>query len=272
MNNYKIGKYLKLERRNKNLTQAEFLQGVLSVSQYSRIENEEQDIKMGDFIRIMYLNKINFNNFFEYYLKEKELVDFNNDDKILEKLAQFFYSRDLKKIKAIQTTVNSRTLTLKIKLMIAILEGDIQNLDKNVIDGFSEELNKSDDWTDNKEFLQLFSSSMQIFSIERLNVYMSDVLSKYRESISKESYEIQRRIASVCINYLGCMYKEKEVLFYETISLLNNLSENPDLLMYKMLKVYFISLRENNHVKAQEILKILEESGYSNFIQNLPRI
>ena len=39
MSDYKIGRYLKIERKNRNLTQKEFLQGVLSVSQYSRIES-----------------------------------------------------------------------------------------------------------------------------------------------------------------------------------------------------------------------------------------
>ena len=70
MSDYKIGRYLKIERKNRNLTQKEFLQGVLSVSQYSRIESEEQDIKVSDFIRILLLNKINFTQFFNRYLDD----------------------------------------------------------------------------------------------------------------------------------------------------------------------------------------------------------
>ena len=48
MNNYRIGKYLKRERKNRQLNQKQFLHGVLSISQYSRIENEEQDIRMNN--------------------------------------------------------------------------------------------------------------------------------------------------------------------------------------------------------------------------------
>ena len=88
MSDYKIGRYLKIERKNRNLTQKEFLQGVLSVSQYSRIESEEQDIKVSDFIRILLLNKINFTQFFNRYLDDSDMLDSN---KSLEKIAQLFY-------------------------------------------------------------------------------------------------------------------------------------------------------------------------------------
>ena len=77
MSDYKIGRYLKIERKNRNLTQKEFLQGVLSVSQYSRIESEEQDIKVSDFIRILLLNKINFTQFFNRYLDDSDMLDSN---------------------------------------------------------------------------------------------------------------------------------------------------------------------------------------------------
>lgn len=64
MDNLKIGKYLKIERKRKNLTQKDFLQNILSVSQYSRIESGEQDIKVTDFIQIMTVNNIDIPKFF----------------------------------------------------------------------------------------------------------------------------------------------------------------------------------------------------------------
>ena len=170
MSDYKIGRYLKIERKNRNLTQKEFLQGVLSVSQYSRIESEEQDIKVSDFIRILLLNKINFTQFFNRYLDDSDMLDSN---KSLEKIAQLFYNGDLSQINKMKSLVkDDKLLTLETKVIVAILEGNIKDLDENVKEEISNELNKKDDWTRNKEFLQLFSSSMQIFSIERLNIYI----------------------------------------------------------------------------------------------------
>ena len=269
MSDYKIGRYLKIERKNRNLTQKEFLQGVLSVSQYSRIESEEQDIKVSDFIRILLLNKINFTQFFNRYLDDSDMLDSN---KSLEKIAQLFYNGDLSQINKMKSLVkDDKLLTLETKVIVAILEGNIKDLDENVKEEISNELNKKDDWTRNKEFLQLFSSSMQIFSIERLNIYMKKILREYKDTISKESYEVQRRIASVCINYLGRAYNSTDTVVDDNIIFLKNLSENPDLLMYKMLRLYFVYLRQNNQEKMNDILSLLREVGYSQFIRNLPK-
>ena len=45
----------------------------------------------------------------------------------------------------------------------------------------------------------------------------------------------------------------------------------PDLLMYKMLRLYFIYLKEGKKQQLEEILTILKEAGYSRFINNLPK-
>ena len=130
MSDYKIGRYLKIERKNRNLTQKEFLQGVLSVYQYSRIESEEQDIKVSDFIRILLLNKINFTQFFNRYLDDSDMLDSN---KSLEKIAQLFYNGDLSQINKMKSLVkDDKLLTLETKVIVAILEGNIKDLDENV--------------------------------------------------------------------------------------------------------------------------------------------
>ena len=140
MSDYKIGRYLKIERKNRNLTQKEFLQGVLSVSQYSRIESEEQDIKVSDFIRILLLNKINFTQFFNRYLDDSDMLDSN---KSLEKIAQLFYNGDLSQINKMKSLVkDDKLLTLETKVIVAILEGNIKDLDENVKEEISNELNK----------------------------------------------------------------------------------------------------------------------------------
>jgi Helix-turn-helix. len=64
MKKIKIGYFLHKERLNLNLTQEAFVSNTLSVSQYSRIENGEQDIKSGDLFQILSNNKININDFF----------------------------------------------------------------------------------------------------------------------------------------------------------------------------------------------------------------
>lgn len=56
-----IGKVLKKQRIKLNLTQGVFIQDILSVSQYSRIESGEQDIKSSDLLDILICNNIDIN-------------------------------------------------------------------------------------------------------------------------------------------------------------------------------------------------------------------
>ena len=58
-------------------------------------------------------------------------------------------------------------------------------------------------------------------------------------------------------------------LVNQTITLLANLSQDPDLLMYKLLGIYFKYLFEKNKNKTKEIIDLLKETGYNKFILNL---
>ncbi len=137
---------------------------------------------------------------------------------------------------------------------------------------FSEELNKFDDWTNDKVFLQLFGSSMLIFDMDRLNIYMNKILSEYNNKISSLSFENQRRIAGICINYLNRCYSEKNlVLVNKSIDLLNQLTRNPDLLMYRLLGKYFKYLFNNENAKKDQILDLLKVAGYEKFTINLAK-
>ncbi|WP_283109394.1 hypothetical protein [Thomasclavelia spiroformis] len=99
---------------------------------------------------------------------------------------------------------------------------------------------------------------------------MEQILKEYINNISNCPFELQRRIAGICINYLNKCYTEKELtLVNQTITLLANLSQDPDLLMYKLLGIYFKYLFEKNKNKTKEIIDLLKETGYNKFILNL---
>lgn len=51
--NMKLGEYLREEQKKLGLTQQDFVQNIISVSQYSRVENGEQDLKVSDFVKLI---------------------------------------------------------------------------------------------------------------------------------------------------------------------------------------------------------------------------
>lgn len=59
--NMKLGEYLREERKKLGLTQQDFVQNIISVSQYSRVENGEQDLKVSDFVKLISINNLDIN-------------------------------------------------------------------------------------------------------------------------------------------------------------------------------------------------------------------
>ena len=117
-----------------------------------------------------------------------------------------------------------------------------------------------------------YGSSMVIFDINRLKFYMDKIIKEYSPKIRTLSFEEQRRIAGICINYLNrCYSKNNLALVNESIILLGSLAQNPDLLMYKLLGKYFKYLFTGDNIKKNNILDVLNDAGYSKFILNLEK-
>ena len=64
-----IGPLLKKKRKELNLSQENFVKDVLSVSQYSRVEQGKQDLKVGDLLKILINNNIEINSFLNCQIK-----------------------------------------------------------------------------------------------------------------------------------------------------------------------------------------------------------
>ncbi|MBP2058554.1 transcriptional regulator with XRE-family HTH domain [Lactobacillus colini] len=272
MDQINIGKYLCQERKKRKLTQKEFCQGVISVSQYSRVESEEQDLRATTFLKLLQLNRIDINIFLN---QEDKKHSESSEEEELHRLAIAFYSRDLKKVEKIKTEAMKNDANgivfLDAVLIENVLKNRIEKTDSKIIEKLSKKLSEADNWNTNKVFLQMLGSSMMLFSIARLNIYMKSILKKYTKEINQYSFEIQRRIGSICINYLNRIYKEKNTyLLKPTLELLDKMSPIPDLLMYKLLGKYFEALFTMNKVEANSIKELLCKSGYEKFVINLP--
>lgn len=154
-----MGQIFKNERKKLNLTQAKFTQNIISVSQYSRVENGEQDLRASDFIKLLYINNLNIDPFFKSLNK-----NILSSDQILKMLAQSFYDRNLNQVQKIKNIIlkipNNNFLLLQADLIISTLNNTDVTANTDLISRFSKELNKKDNWTKDKEFLQLFGSSI----------------------------------------------------------------------------------------------------------------
>lgn len=201
----------------------------------------------------------------------------NSTRKLFNDLVQNYYDGKIEEVKKIRAKIRNKNgfenklWELRAELMIAVMDDSLSNVDSELINRISDELNKSDDWVTDKNFLQLFGSSMLLFDMQRLNIYMKSIVMNYRGSLGEKDFITQRRIAGICINYLTRCYKDKSYDYVAiTLQLLKELSQNPDLLMYKMLGVYFNALFSDEKNEVKQIRGLLKASGYSDFLANLP--
>lgn len=276
MINFKIGNLLRENRIKLKLSQKEFVGNIISVSQYSRIESGLQDIRSNDLINILLLNQISIKDFFEKVENEADSKEPLTEAYVFNELSQAFYERDLNRVQKLEYQTRSLKLSLSLELRIKMVTAILSNrLDKITVfdkQRFIDELSRSDDWTRDRTFLQLFGNSMMVIdNNDTLNLYMDEILNTY-QNIQDEELNIQKRIAGICINYLARSYlKSDTLLVSKTINLLSKLSQNPELLMYKLLGRYFRYLFGGDDVKRNKLLSLLQSLGYGDFVNNLPR-
>ncbi len=82
-----IGDALRKERENLDLTQKEMVEGTsISVSHYSKIENDIQDIKAKDLFELLDARKIDVNNFRKKIIDKKR----NSLNELADQLTKAF--------------------------------------------------------------------------------------------------------------------------------------------------------------------------------------
>ena len=189
---------------------------------------------------------LQFTDFFSQISVEKSslLQDILSEKNIIAALEEGFYKHNaeiLKELKKNVTKLDPRNQLLNIiSLVITILEGNTKSLPQNIKKSFSDRLNKSDHWVSDKDFLVLFGNTMIIFNMDRLDMYMRKILKFYENDISNYAVTVQKRIAGICINYLKRADMEQDLLLVnDVMTLISNLSSVPELLMFKLLGIYF---------------------------------
>ncbi|EEJ71604.1 helix-turn-helix domain-containing protein [Lactobacillus ultunensis] len=140
-----IGEALKEERHKLGLTQKEMVKDLLSISEYSKIENNIHNIDANTLFSLLELHNIEIKNFYkkiqsEYLISENKL----NLEFITKELEKCFYKNDLssvKKIKTMLTLEPNVPIELKLKsiLILSVLKHDQKAVNDKTKKQFLEE-------------------------------------------------------------------------------------------------------------------------------------
>lgn len=253
-----IGDLLKDERISLNLSQKQMAGNVISLAQYSRIERNEQQIKVDDLIKILLKHNINVESFFKKVLYVYKNTDASKEKILLsQEIDHAFFKNDIHEAQKAKDQLakfhNADDLYLKATIVLALLKGNMSELDENTKKKIRNYFLKTDNWTEDRFTLWLFSSSMNLFEFETLNLFMDDLLNKYH-AIEKFPLEIQTQVSIACCSYLGICYKHKNKKLAERpLELLKNLPPLPELFMFRMANMYYTAKFNNDTALSHEI-------------------
>ena len=243
-----IGTMLRNKRKILGLTQDQFIHGIISKSFYSKVERGLNEISAKDLFAILEANNINLNDFINNAgstsksdrLKVEILVAFNNKNK-----------HEVQELnKKIQVSNCDQTIKLSSLLINAILNNQLDKINLNTRNKIKKKLFDVEKWWNNVYTLQLFCNSMLIFSFDDLTFYIQQLTKQ--KNINSLSFDVQRLIGSICINYFHNCYKNHQTAHAKWgYQIIDNLAKLPDLTIYRIIKNYYQALFTGNLKKEK---------------------
>ncbi len=281
----KIREALKQERLAQHKTQSEWIKNIdMSVSHYSEIESgyshngKESDIDSEDLLVLLKSNHVDVLDFFSkvedsYAINRKNL----EYQKLSQELTDAFNEADAKKAKRIKNKIaslpeiNKKELYYRAVLISADLKDHMTSLSPNMIVKIDQVVYQSNNWLEDREALVIFGNSMPILSKELLVQRMGQVLRKYND-IENFSEIVQRRISTICINYLfnAIFLKSTDEHINSTLRLIYKLPSDDIFGMKKLIAKYFEDVLNGDVKHIHELKELMIRNGLEGTAKRLP--
>lgn len=274
---FNVGQALKNERLAQNKTQREWIRDIhISVSRYSEIENgviknsKKADIGSEQLIQLLESNNVNVRDFFKNLPENSTSIK-----KLSLELSRTFNDGDAKRADELRKKIlmnSEASLSLKYRaILIAVeLKDHMASLDQNTIDKISNYLYRSNDWVRNKEALILFGNSMPRMNSTVLRRRMKQVIKEYAD-INKFSYDVRRRISTICVNYVfnAIFVYKTDAYVQESLDLIKSLPANDIYGLKKMVGQYYADYLNGDQKHMAELKELLERCGYTFLASHL---
>lgn len=270
--NKKMGEILKKIRIEKKLTQSEFAHNVISESFYSKVERGKNELNAVDLLNLLQVNNINKEDFFAQ-LNSKSNNDLQRDLKV--QLLNAYSLGDKEKINTLNKQIQNSDYHTNIKISSLLIEAVVNNRVEELTYKEKNQIKRSffevDDWTRNITTLQLLCNSMVIFNLDELVLFMKNLEHAYEGKLDKYSFDVQRIIAAICINYFHNCYvysdfKKADIGF----KIIDHLAKIPDLGIYIIVTNFYRSFFKNDKENCKKITDFLNENDLEEITSRLP--
>ena len=272
----RIGSKLKKLRHDLGLTQKEMAADVISVSFYSKVERGFHDIGAEELIQILEKHGVSFQEFFSEtengnsndnkinYLRN-QLVKAANEDNDVEIVN---ITDQLMQIEP-QTSV-TESLILQAKVISNTHNDDsLKKLTRAEKKEIKQILFQKD--IDDNGYLRivLLSNIMELYTIDEATFLVKSIIRRY-QNVSNIEKKVLVALSVLVINYIDlCIQDNKSSLCIEALNFLKQLPNTIELAFTKMLGKYYEDVINDNQEEADQIKKVLINSGYEVTVDRL---
>lgn len=272
----RIGSKLKKLRHDLGLTQKEMAADVISVSFYSKVERGFHDIGAEELIQILEKHGVSFQEFFSEtengnsndnkinYLRN-QLVKAANEDNdveivnITDQLMQIEPQTSLTESLILQAKVISNTHN----------DDSLKKLTRAEKKEIKQILFQKD--IDDNGYLRvvLLSNIMELYTIDEATFLVKSIIRRY-QNVSNIEKKVLVALSVLVINYIDlCIQDNKSSLCIEPLNFLKQLPNTIELAFTKMLGKYYEDVINDNQEEANQIKKVLINSGYEVTVDRL---
>ena len=272
----RIGSKLKKLRHDLGLTQKEMAADVISVSFYSKVERGFHDIGAEELIQILEKHGVSFQEFFSEtengnsndnkinYLRN-QLVKAANEDNdveivnITDQLMQIEPQTSLTESLILQAKVISNTHN----------DDSLKKLTRAEKKEIKQILFQKD--IDDNGYLRivLLSNIMELYTIDEATFLVKSIIRRY-QNVSNIEKKVLVALSVLVINYIDlCIQDNKSSLCIEPLNFLKQLPNTIELAFTKVLGKYYEDVINDNQEEANQIKKVLINSGYEVTVDRL---
>lgn len=251
----RIAQQLKRTRILLGLTQAKMIDNIMTTSFYSRVEHEKHDITINDLLDILNDHHMSLYDFFS------GITELRTEDQIIQdQLALAFYEEKVDELKALKPKICNYQLELERKLMLAILQENVDQLSPKLKQEMKHRIIKIGAW--DSRSLWEFIILMPLYNYEEVKVLMKIV----NEKISALSLVDSRQmiaLANLKLAFaLRCLHENDRI---NAVRVLNEIDQLPFLAITftpKILAQYYQAVITHDQEKKQLIMNALKDFGY----------
>lgn len=259
-----IGTQLRKFRMLLGLSQTEMAAGIVTESFYSKVERDKSAITIDKLVAILNKHEISLYDFFNVFDQE------NLPQLILRRnMYEAFNNRNVKKLKELKKSVTEKSVRVKLELMIADIEGKVDKLSVSTKEELEEiapklDLKSLDDFWD----LAIF---MPLFSFEKATKVISNITLQFTQ-LDFTDTQVTISLMNVLILYLNRCYEEDRPEEAAVALKLTERLPHDFTIFYHLILHYYQALFNKDDELAKQIVDLLKESGYQNYVATLPKV